>query len=389
MSFEKQPEPNQGFIYILSNVSMPGVYKVGLTTNSVRQRAQELASTGVPTEFHAERVFEIEERHLRAVEFHSHRKLKSKNFHQGKEFFRAPLELIVEIVEETIFEITLSKKQDLIGQAEQRISARKNRELIERLKKEHEELVRQVISQENMEGRRREQDKNEFTARALAEAEREAMERIRRIAMAQAGTTDQGDMPWYFTFLFIIIGPIIWLIAAIIGGPLLAIVVIILSGIWFFHTMTSKPSKFSVAFEQNLESLPKIKNDILQKKMEAFKPDHSVAIADLPSIKELRHAIALKGGEIAEAMAIISRITRQELVSENNPFVTSSATTRRDERQSEAVQTGQERAVVRRQPFQKKWLTCPVCRKSDFYILYQDLIKCTSCLLVNDKSTFQ
>ena len=51
MSFEKQPEPNQGFIYILSNVSMPGVYKVGLTTNSVRQRAQELASTGVPTEF--------------------------------------------------------------------------------------------------------------------------------------------------------------------------------------------------------------------------------------------------------------------------------------------------------------------------------------------------
>jgi hypothetical protein len=153
--------------------------------------------------------------------------------------------------------------------------------------------------------------------------------------------------------------------------------------------MTSKPSKFSVAFEQNLESLPKIKNDILQKKMEAFKPDHSVAIADLPSIKELRHAIALKGGEIAEAMAIISRITRQELVSENNPFVTSSATTRRDERQSEAVQTGQERAVVRRQPFQKKWLTCPVCRKSDFYILYQDLIKCTSCLLVNDKSTFQ
>jgi hypothetical protein len=153
--------------------------------------------------------------------------------------------------------------------------------------------------------------------------------------------------------------------------------------------MISKPSKFSLAFERNLESLPKMKNDILQKKMEFYKPDHSVAIADLPSIKELRHAIALKGAEIAESMAIISRITRQELVTENNSFVRSPATTLRDERQSEAVHTGQERAVVLRQPFQKKWLTCPVCRTSDFYVLYQDLIKCKICLLVNDKSTFQ
>ena len=41
-----------GFIYVLSNESMPGVYKIGMTRNDPEQRAKEISgSTGVPTPF--------------------------------------------------------------------------------------------------------------------------------------------------------------------------------------------------------------------------------------------------------------------------------------------------------------------------------------------------
>ena len=68
-----------GFIYILSNPST-NVYKVGMTTNSVRQRIQELGTTGVPRPFEAEKVFEIPEAKLRAVETLAHKKLKKRIF---------------------------------------------------------------------------------------------------------------------------------------------------------------------------------------------------------------------------------------------------------------------------------------------------------------------
>lgn len=41
-----------GFIYILSNECMPGIYKIGMTTNSPEQRAREISSsTGIPVPF--------------------------------------------------------------------------------------------------------------------------------------------------------------------------------------------------------------------------------------------------------------------------------------------------------------------------------------------------
>ena len=37
-----------GYVYILTNPSMPGLVKVGKTTNTPNQRMSELHSTGVP-----------------------------------------------------------------------------------------------------------------------------------------------------------------------------------------------------------------------------------------------------------------------------------------------------------------------------------------------------
>ena len=41
----------KGFVYVLTNVSMPGLVKIGKTTRSVEQRALELYQTGVPEPF--------------------------------------------------------------------------------------------------------------------------------------------------------------------------------------------------------------------------------------------------------------------------------------------------------------------------------------------------
>lgn len=42
-----------GFIYVLGNALMPGVYKIGMTTKTPEERAKEISSaTGVPQPFH-------------------------------------------------------------------------------------------------------------------------------------------------------------------------------------------------------------------------------------------------------------------------------------------------------------------------------------------------
>lgn len=41
----------KGYVYVLTNPSMPGIVKIGKTTRTVQQRAEELWQTGVPTPF--------------------------------------------------------------------------------------------------------------------------------------------------------------------------------------------------------------------------------------------------------------------------------------------------------------------------------------------------
>ena len=51
---ELNREQKSGYIYVLSNPSMPGVLKIGKTTRDVTARAMELQSTGLPTPFEIE-----------------------------------------------------------------------------------------------------------------------------------------------------------------------------------------------------------------------------------------------------------------------------------------------------------------------------------------------
>ena len=42
---------SKGYVYVLTNEHMPGLVKIGMTTRSVEQRAEELYQTGVPGKF--------------------------------------------------------------------------------------------------------------------------------------------------------------------------------------------------------------------------------------------------------------------------------------------------------------------------------------------------
>jgi hypothetical protein len=88
-----------GYIYILTNPSMPGLLKIGKTTNSVGERAAELSSvTGIPTPFVVEYQWNTSD--CDTAEARAHKRLAGWRCNQDREFFRLPLEQAINIVSE-------------------------------------------------------------------------------------------------------------------------------------------------------------------------------------------------------------------------------------------------------------------------------------------------
>ena len=86
-----------GYIYVLSNSAMPGLFKIGFTNRDVKDRAQELsAATGVPVPFEVE--YYCLTRDVEIVEAEVHKHL-SKYQQPGKEFFSVSLALVVDIID--------------------------------------------------------------------------------------------------------------------------------------------------------------------------------------------------------------------------------------------------------------------------------------------------
>jgi hypothetical protein len=162
MISQKIPKNGYGYIYILSNRSLIGIHKVGLTTNSIEQRIKELNSTGVPTSFIAENIYEIKQAHLRNVEKEIHLYLKNKGYHHGKEFFKIELQECRNIAEDVIFRITKETSEDIVGLARQRKE-------IEDKKRESELKRRAFDSQEKERRQKALNDANEIIRRKRLE----------------------------------------------------------------------------------------------------------------------------------------------------------------------------------------------------------------------------
>jgi hypothetical protein len=74
-----------GFVYVLSNRSMPGMVKIGKTTRDPRTRAGELFASGVPTPFIIEAT--IETPNIDETELSVHRLLAANRVNKKREFF--------------------------------------------------------------------------------------------------------------------------------------------------------------------------------------------------------------------------------------------------------------------------------------------------------------
>ena len=85
-SFLRACNAADGFVYILTNRSLPGLVKIGYTDRRPDERATELHTTGVPTPF--EIAFCFQHSNARSAEKAIHAELGAHRVADGREFFR-------------------------------------------------------------------------------------------------------------------------------------------------------------------------------------------------------------------------------------------------------------------------------------------------------------
>lgn len=91
-----------GFVYILTNIRMPGLLKVGQTERHPAIRAAELsAHTGVPAPF--EVAFYVEVCDRLSAEHLIHSALADRRVGEDREFFEVPFGIAVRVVCSAIF----------------------------------------------------------------------------------------------------------------------------------------------------------------------------------------------------------------------------------------------------------------------------------------------
>ena len=86
-----------GWVYILSNPAMPGLFKVGYTDRDPFSRAKEISqATGVPFDFIVE--YQIYVSHPYELEQKTHKLLHNHRVNNNREFFNCSYEDVVETI---------------------------------------------------------------------------------------------------------------------------------------------------------------------------------------------------------------------------------------------------------------------------------------------------
>ena len=118
----------EGVIYILSNPAMPGLVKIGKTTN-LDDRMSSLYSTGVPVPLHcvyAKRVDNYSE-----VEKKLHLGLRSKRENMNREFFRIAEEEVINFLE-LIEGVEVTPKEDKFENDDDKVAYEKSSKIGQR-----------------------------------------------------------------------------------------------------------------------------------------------------------------------------------------------------------------------------------------------------------------
>jgi hypothetical protein len=88
---------NLNYIYVMSNKAYPDTFKIGWTSILPEERAEELSSTGVLYKFKVEHYKKFKD--AEKVEGLIHKNLKKYRVANNKEFFKHPLDKIVNLIE--------------------------------------------------------------------------------------------------------------------------------------------------------------------------------------------------------------------------------------------------------------------------------------------------
>lgn len=102
----KYTDANSGYIYVLRNPAMgENVFKIGLTRNTVDERANQLSKTSVPDKFYKMQEWNVKDCVRAEKEIHS--KLREYRVDPRREFFRIEFDKIIKVVKEVINEINI------------------------------------------------------------------------------------------------------------------------------------------------------------------------------------------------------------------------------------------------------------------------------------------
>lgn len=116
INLTKEPNSGHGYIYVLSHPQMVNLYKIGATHTNMAECIASLNETGLPKSYVAERIYEIDARHLREIELEINKQLtRTGQFNQ--KFFDGELDKCIQIVEDAIFQITNDSSNELIKEA--------------------------------------------------------------------------------------------------------------------------------------------------------------------------------------------------------------------------------------------------------------------------------
>jgi hypothetical protein len=89
---------SNGYVYILTNQSIPEQLKIGMTTRDSRERARELSNTSVPTPFKV--AFELFCEDCKLLESQLHHELADFRVSNNREFFRYPLDKAINLLQQ-------------------------------------------------------------------------------------------------------------------------------------------------------------------------------------------------------------------------------------------------------------------------------------------------
>ena len=87
----------RGFIYILSNPSLPGLLKIGKTSKDPKTRGDELYATGIPTPFKLEYMAFCDD--MDTLEIQVHKKLESYRPNKDREFFKVSRMTAINVIQ--------------------------------------------------------------------------------------------------------------------------------------------------------------------------------------------------------------------------------------------------------------------------------------------------